>query len=209
MTDRRGQQLSTTAPQSRWFDLSEFGTVVHERVQALQEGVRKNRAAEVAALARLRRAVGKPAGSVNDVLQYTLADEFAGRDAGDEATAEEKAAHISLTLYALHQQSQGERMHQRGWGMGRAVRRLHPEEPGAVPSPVLRRFQTLGTSDSLDELAHHARGMVQLLRAKQIPLDYALLADELVGWQRPGRASVVRLRWGREFYRTPASDDSR
>lgn len=208
MTHGKGQPLTATTPKPRWVDLTQVGNVVHQRLQALQEGVRANRAADVAALARLRRGVGKPAGSVNEILQYTLSDKFVGSSPGDDATAAEVAAHISLTLYATHQQSQGERMHQRGWGMGRSVRKLHPEEPGAAPNPVLRRFQALGTSDSLDELVHHARGMVQLLRAKQIPLDYALLADELVAWQQPGGASVIRLRWGREFYRTPAPDES-
>ena len=208
MTAREGPQLSTTAPKIRWAELRPVGTVVHDRIQTLQEGIRANHSAAVAALARLRRGLGKPAGSVNDILQYTLADEFVGNETGNEPTAAETAAHIALTLYALHQQSQGERMHQRGWGLGRAVRRLHPDEPGMPPNPVLRRFQALGTSDSLDELVHHARGMVQLLRAQQVPLDYGLLADQLVTWQHPRGATAVRLRWGREFYRAPAPDDS-
>ncbi|WP_229371756.1 type I-E CRISPR-associated protein Cse2/CasB [Umezawaea beigongshangensis] len=190
-------------------DLHTVGTVVHDRIQLLQRGVLDNRAAGVAALARLRRGVGKTPGTVNDILQYTLADEFVDRCAADEPTHAERAAHISLTLYALHQQSKDKPMHQRGWGVGRAVRRLHPEEPGTTPGPVLRRFQALGTSADLDELVHHARGVVQLLRGKEIPLDYALFADDLVRWQRPGGASAVRLRWGREFYRTrPAATDS-
>lgn len=204
MTDRKGHRLPTTTP-PRWAELREVGTVVHDRIRALQEGARANRSADVAALARLRRGVGKPAGSVNDILQYTLAPEFVGHAAGDDPTAAEKAAHISLTLYALHQQSQGNRMHQRGWGMGRAVRALHPGEPGdpGKPlSPVLRRFQALGTSEGLEELVHHARGIVQLLRSNAVSLDYGLLADELVTWQRPGGATIVRLRWGRDFYRT-------
>jgi CRISPR system Cascade subunit CasB len=48
--------------------------------------------------------------------------------------------------------------------------------------------------------------MVQLLRAQQVPLDYGLLADQLVRWQQPGGAATIRLQWGREFYRTPAAD---
>ena len=54
---------------------------------------------------------------------------------------------------------------------------------------------------------HHLRGVVQLLRGQSIPLDYALLADELALWQRRGGASIVRLRWGRAFYRAPATVD--
>ena len=199
--------LPETAEKDRWVELQSVGVVVHDRIQNLQEGIRTNRSAAVDTLARLRRGLGKPAGSVNDIVQYTMVDEFVGHDAKDEPTVAENAAHIALTLYALHQQFQGQRMHQRAWGLGRAVRRLHPDELGIRPDPVLRRFEALGTSSSLDELVHHAQGLVQLLRAKQIPLDYGLLADQIVAWQRPGGASAVRLRWGREFFRTPSLND--
>jgi CRISPR system Cascade subunit CasB len=193
----------------RWTDLTVVGTIVDQRIRRLQSGVLANRSDGVAALARLRRAVGKPPGEIGDVLEYTLADEFAPHRSDvdyDKPTAAETAAHICMTLYATHQQSRTQRMHQRGHGFGRAVRALHPDEPKSPPAPVLRRFHALGTADSLDELVHHARGMIQLLRAQQFPLDYALLADQLVRWQKPGGAAAVRLLWGREFYRTQPSD---
>lgn len=209
MTVAKGPNVSTAqAAQPKWRDLHTVGAIVHQRIQGLQEGVLADRSAAVAALARLRRGAGKPAGRLHDILQYTLADEFAHPGSGDAATAEEIAAHMCLTLYAVHQQSQRKPMHQRGYGLGRAVRRLHPEEPTATPTPVLRRFQTLGTAQSMDELTHHLRGMVQLLRSSDVPLDYGVLADELVTWQRLGGASIVRLRWGREFYRTPHPGDT-
>ncbi|MFC6094386.1 type I-E CRISPR-associated protein Cse2/CasB [Saccharothrix lopnurensis] len=200
-------QQSVPAADSRWASLTPVGTEVHARVQPLQEGVLANRSAAVAGLARLRRGVGKPAGSVNEILQYTVSEKFAGPGAGDGPTPAETAAHVALTLYAVHQQSQRKRMHQRGWGLGRSVRMLHPQEFDANVPPVLRRFQSLGTAQSIDELVHHLRGTVQLLRGQATPLDYALLADELVLWHRPGGASIVRLRWGRAFYRTPNPDE--
>lgn len=200
---------SATAKITSHPPLGQVGTVVDVRIQKWQYGLLHGnpqlRAHSMAVLARLRRGVGKPAGSVADILSFTLADELAGRDAPDEATEKEIAAHIALTLYSVHQQSQDKPMHQRGQGLGRAIRRLNPEEPGSPPTPVVRRFQALITSDSLDELVHHARGMVQLLRAgkpKGFPLDYGLLADQLLRWQRPGEPSKVRLIWAREFYRT-------
>ncbi|RKT54137.1 type I-E CRISPR-associated protein Cse2/CasB [Saccharothrix australiensis] len=192
----------------RWATLTPVGVEVHALIQPLQEGVLADRAAAVAALARLRRGVGKPAGSVQEILQYTVSDAFAGPDAGDEPTPAETAAHVALTLYSLHQQSRNNRMHQRGFGLGRSLRMLHPTEFDTTIPPVLRRFQTLGSSQSLEELVHHLRGAVQLLRPAEIPLDYAALADDLLWWQRRGGASRVRLRWGREFFRTPRPADS-
>jgi CRISPR system Cascade subunit CasB len=191
-------------------DLGATGTVVHTRIGIIQTRALKNQPSGVAALARLRRGVGKPPGAVQDILEYTLATEFADRTAGDDATVKEIAAHISMTLYALHQQSQHQPMHRRGWGLGRAVRQLNGPDVDGPPSAVRRRFNALGTADSLDELVHHGRGMVQLLRTKAIPLDYALLADQLVRRQTPDGPAKVRLVWGRDFYRTttPAPDQS-
>ncbi|GAA2689087.1 MULTISPECIES: type I-E CRISPR-associated protein Cse2/CasB [Actinosynnema] len=197
------EQRPVPPEDERWAPLTPVGAEVDARIKPLQEGALANRSAAVAGLARLRRGAGKPAGSVNEILQHTVSEKFAGPGAGDLATPGEVAAHVALTLYAVHQQSQRKRMHRRGWGLGHSVRMLHPQEFEANPPPVLRRFQALGTSQSTDELVHHLRGVVQLLRGQTIPLDYALLADELVLWQRPGGASTLRLRWGRAFYRTP------
>jgi CRISPR system Cascade subunit CasB len=185
--------------------------VVVARIRGLQHGVLANRSDSVAALARLRRAVGKPPGSVPEVLQYTLAPEFAGPNAPDSPTPAEIAAHLSLTLYAVHQQAQAQRMHREGrqFGLGRSARRLIPgKEIPENPPPEVRRFQTLGTSSSLDELAHHARGLVQQLRAKGIPLDYGQLAQDLLRWQQPGGPERVRLVWGRDFFVRPPLDQA-
>jgi CRISPR system Cascade subunit CasB len=142
---------------------------------------------------------------VPDIFPFTLASELAGPNAPDEPTREEKAAHIALTLYALHQQSRTKPMHQRGQGIGRALRRLvGPGEPTIPPDPVTRRFQVLVSTENLDELSYHARGVVQLLRGAQanaISLDYGQLADELVQWQTLGGAAQVRRKWARDFYR--------
>lgn len=153
--------------------------------------------AAVAALARLRRGAGKRPGEVLDVLEYTVSDTFFthGETA---ATHQENAAHLAVTLYALHQQSRAERMYRRGADLGTALRLLNS---GPVPDPILRRFRMLGTADSFDELSHHLRGVVQLLRAGSRPLDYGLLADQLVAWQ-DGRRSRVQLAWARGFHRT-------
>ncbi len=198
-------------PSVRWAALDVTGTVVHQRLTQLQEGVLRDQSASVAALARLRRGVGKPPVQWLTFWRTRCTPDLAEPGAGDEPTARETAAHISMTLYAVHQQSQrGRRMYERGYGLGGSVRQLHGAskvgEPGSPPDPILRRFQTLGTADSLDELVHHLRGMVQLLRGEQIPLDYALLADQVVRWQRPGGPERVRLVWGRGFYRRTPID---
>ncbi|HEY0805097.1 MAG TPA: type I-E CRISPR-associated protein Cse2/CasB [Pseudonocardiaceae bacterium] len=198
---------TTTPRHQRWTDLGVVGTIVDSKIGPIQARALKNQPSGVAALARLRRGVGKPPGTVQDILEYTFTPEFAEGALTDDPTVRETAAHVSMTLYAMHQQSQRQPMHRRGYGLGRSVRQLNGPDVDGPPSAVRRRFIALGTADDLDELVHHARGMVQLLRAHAIPLDYALLADQLVRWQYPpdGPAKVRRI-WGRDFYRTTTSD---
>ncbi len=156
--------------------------------------------AAVAALARLRRGVGRQPGEVLELLEYTVSEQlWPGPD--DEPGPEERAVHVAMTLFAVHQQSRGERMHRRGRGLGVALRSLHPGDQKSLPDPLARRFRMLGTADSFPELTHHLRGVVQILRVGGEPLDYGLLADQLVTWQRHGRSSV-QLVWGRQFHRT-------
>ena len=70
-------------------------------------------------------------------------------------------------------------MHKEGESLGRAIRKLL--DPGEAPedSSVLRRFNALATANGMPERVHYLRGIVQLLRAKGIPLDYAQLAVDL------------------------------
>ncbi len=88
-------------------------------------------------------------------------------------------------------------MHRRGRDLGGAVRRLMP--PGDIDEPLRRRFVQAGSA------VHHAtrldwlRGIVQLLRAEDIPLDYGLLADQLHEARTWPGAERVRRAWGRGF----------
>lgn len=181
-------------------DLGVAGTFVEKMVADLQRRLLSESyrdPAVVSALARLRRGAGKRPGEVLDVLEFTVSETFFV-GAQSAATHHENAAHLAVTLYALHQQSRGERMHRRGADLGSALRLLNSGPP---PDPIVRRFRMLGTADSLDELSHHLRGVVQLLRTAGQPLDYARLADQLVAWQ-DGHRSRVQLAWARGFHRT-------
>ncbi len=178
--------------------IPDIAAIVGVRISKLQRGYLGDRSDAVATLARLRRGVGKPAGSVLDIVEYTHAEEFVRGWDDDTPSYAENAAHVAMTLYAVHQQSQRNAMHAPGRRFGTAVRRLAPD--ARPDGPVARRFAALGTADSFTELSHHLRGLVQLMRTARIPLDYGQLARDLWLWQLPGRASRVRLRWGRDFH---------
>lgn len=65
---------------------------------------------------------------------------------------------------------------------------------------VERRFSQAATALDMSEFSHHLRGLVQLLGAQGIPLDWARLAGQVFAYQNPERVGQVRLRWGEEFY---------
>lgn len=186
----------------------ELATFVSSRVEPLQaEYLRDNRTGRAdSRLARLRRAVTTAPGEDPAVWELTLDGvPFASRT--DEPSPSERAVHTALTLYAVHQQSQRVRVHQRGWSLGRAVRALvasrdalgDAEREGAVR----RRFDALISATSYDEIAYQLRGLVQQFRSADppIPLDYGRLAEDLDALQSRQRAPGVLLRWGRDYHR--------
>ena len=159
-----------------------------------------------AELAQLRRGVGRRPGERPDLWGYfleELPEELWGRD---EPSAAEWAIYTALTLFALHQQGVNradELMDQQGKSLGGAVRQLaerSAEEQDWTKSSVLRRFNALATADSMPEVSHYLRGMIQLLRREKIPLDYPQLAVDLYQYQFIDSMANVRLRWGQDLY---------
>lgn len=191
--------------------LKTVGRVVDRRIAVLQTRLLDrsgaNRSGAVAALARLRRGLGKPPGAVLDVIEHIVSEEFEVPGHPHATERHERAANLAITLYAGHQQSQNEPMHRRGRGLGTALRALHKGGPSDLPAPLVHRFRLLGTADSFSELSYHLRGAVQLLRAGKEAVDYGVLADQLVDWQRFG-PDQIQLTWGREFYRSPRSESA-
>jgi CRISPR type I-E-associated protein CasB/Cse2 len=181
--------------------------VVGRKIAGLQQGYRANQSAQVAALARLRRGLGKQPGELLDILEFTTAPELVGDWRSDDPNHAEIAAHHCLTLFAMHQQSQSQPMHHSGQRLGKALRKLIGRDELKPENPVVRRFAMLGTADTLDEVVHHLRGLVQLLRANAIPLDYGLLARDLLAWQYPNGPARVRMGWGRDFYTFTAAEN--
>lgn len=155
-----------------------------------------------ALLAQLRRGVGRMPGELPQlwgILLDNLSEDMTGKNG--KPSKEEWAIYTALTLFALHQQGHDlpqKPMHQPGAKFGAAIAQL-------VESPddeerILRRFNMIATSGSVEELSNHLRGAVQLLRSKDIPLDYAQLAEDLLSYQYIRMQNHVRLKWGQDFY---------
>ena len=170
------------------------------RLQALPDNQRR------AELAKLRRGIGHAPGDLPELwgsFLLEMPESFQGRSA---PSAAEWAVYLALTLYAVHQQGNDRPMNCPGNTLGRAVRQLAERNSAGqdwTEASVLRRFNALATADSMPEVSHHLRGMIQLLRREGIPLDYPQLAEDLYQYQFVDGAPNVRLRWGRDLYASP------
>lgn len=148
------------------------------RLQVLPEPQRR------AELAELRRGVGRQPGDLPALWGALLADMPEQLQGSNGPSKAEWAVYTALTLFALHQQGEaGVSMNQPGRTLGGAVRQLAKKTAAGqdwTESSVLRRFNALATADSMPEVSHHLRGMIQLLRREGIPLDYPQLAEDCI-----------------------------
>lgn len=179
---------------------------VRARTIGLQKRLEAGDSSARAALARLRRAAGAGVEERPEAWAEVYA-EFPTELAGDdEVGVYENAAHVALTLFALHQQSQAQSMQATGPAarFGSAVRRLAtPDDAQEHDQAILRRFRALVTADEFPEIVYHLRGIVLLLKAGSIPLDYGRLAADLASLQTVDGSTRVKLRWARDLYTAP------
>ena len=153
-------------------------------------------------LANLRHGIGKRPGELPQLWELLFRDfpeELMSRDGNP--TWEEWAVFGALTLYAMHRQGSEQNMHINGKRLGIAIGSLAAGNEDRLKA-IQRRFNACATAKEMPECLHHLRGLVQLLRSEEIPLDYAELAGDLYEFQTPEGAAKVRLRWGQDFYRT-------
>ena len=161
-----------------------------------------------AALAELRRGVGKKPGDIPQLWGYFLQDMPEELFGTNEPSKAEWAIYTTLTLFALHQQGKDPKtdcMYKEGYSFGTAVNRLVHDEDER--ERVARRFYAVATASSMEELSHHMRGIIQLLRGEGIPIDYPMLAADLYRYQFNSLVSNVRLKWGQDFYRITITEE--
>ena len=174
---------------------------VHRKITYLSEP--SHAAYNKAMLAKLRRGVGKNPSELPELWAITLEglpEELLSTDG--EPTSSEWAIHTVLTLYALHQQgkeTQTQNMHKSSVTLGSAIRSLIHNSNDEVR--IKRRFDSVITAEDLAEVSQHLRGLIQLMKANDIGLDYGKFAEDLFWYQFDSTRDSVRLRWGQDFYR--------
>ncbi|MCB5279505.1 MAG: type I-E CRISPR-associated protein Cse2/CasB [Candidatus Methanomethylophilaceae archaeon] len=169
-------------------------------------------------LARLRRGVGKDPVDTPDIWEITFGGipESLSKYKSDIGTTKaELAIHVALTLYSLHQQGNdfsvnGKNEKNNKNSFASASRKLiFPD--GKNENAIKRRFDSLITALDLTEFSYHARGLVQMMRTadKPIQVNYPQLAKDLYFFQIPEGRRRVLLNWGRDFYRIESNIDNK
>lgn len=165
-------------------------------------------------LARLRNSIGKPGHNSHEVwplLFENLPEYFLGYTG--ELSHEERAILTSLQLYALHQQGLSSNvlidldLHPYS-NIGTSFKEMRLEEKNRLSTD--RRFNTLISSATFQELTHHLRQMVSLYRSRTKEagkINYSQLAEDLY-WYSRGYGDSVRLKWAREYYRSYKKGDT-
>jgi CRISPR system Cascade subunit CasB len=115
------------------------------------------------------------------------------------ASAAEQAIHLSLTLFALHQQGKTQSVSHSGVPFGKAVRKLVAPDKSNEQT-IKRRFDAALTAKDLVEFSQHARGLVQLMKANDVFMDYPVFAENLYWYQDLNWKNQVMFKWGTDFW---------
>jgi CRISPR system Cascade subunit CasB len=141
-----------------------------------------------AALAKLRRGLGKPPGTALETL--AVVQPWLPQDVGPWA---ENACYLVASLFADHPQAGG------AGNLGAAFALLTKKRDS---ESLEKRFLALLNADEAD-LPRHLRHAVSLLRSEGVAVDWACLIDDVQQWGHPQR--FVQRRWARDFW---ASDNA-
>ena len=141
-----------------------------------------------AALARLRRGLGKAPASVYEV--YPIVQPWLPVDL---PRWDQEAAYLIASLFAAHPYTGG-----RG-SLGRAFTELAQARKARRrdSDSLEKRFVALLNSHR-DDLPEHLRHAVSLLAAEPVALDWRQLLDDVRHWSHPDR--FVQRRWARDYW---------
>lgn len=162
----------------------------------------EQRESDRAALARLRRGLGKSLGesAERDLWVFNALGSDVLR------SFEEDAATLVASLFALWHQGDRPLPDQLPKNLGASFAHLHDlthSESGLAPSErvesVERRFTILLNSDPQD-LPDRLRHAVSLLRAQDVPVDWGQLLRDILNWKRLDRR--VQRDWARAYWAT-------
>jgi CRISPR system Cascade subunit CasB len=168
---------------------SEIREFMRDRIGELNDDTPHSRAS----LAKLRRGIGRSL----DESPELFGEVFPGFPLPGNAYAE-NAVFIALSLYAFHKQGQDSSMNIEKMSIGKAMRGLVRGEDNE--EAINSRFDRILTSNNIEELAVHLRGVIGLLKREGVGFDYSFFASDLYYFQQEDKRRKVIGDWGRDYY---------
>jgi CRISPR system Cascade subunit CasB len=151
-----------------------------------------------AALAALRRGLGKPPGTAPETFPHVVPNL-----PPDPSPRLERAYYLVASLFALHpvhwERPAGDRtVTDLGASFGLLAQR------SSNSAGVERRFLHLLLAHE-EELPGHLRHIIGLFKAHEVPVDWVRLLRDLPRWDHEDR--TVQRRWARSYYESVASGE--
>jgi CRISPR system Cascade subunit CasB len=150
-----------------------------------------------AALAALRRGLGRPPGTVADVQPHVA------RFLPDRPSPADDAYYLVASLFALHPQGSWRRTpEQRGFsnlGASFALLAASDRARGGSGESVGKRVVALLNAHA-EDLPEHLRHAVSLLKAHDVKLEWRQLLRDLRDWEHESRR--VQRNWSRAYWGT-------
>lgn len=182
--------------------------VYRETVRILRklDNTRENPSTK-AIFANIRNSINKDSSVNMDALAFVfqnIPEEFLGYN--KNLNDYEKAILTAVQMYALHQQAKIESVlkldyeeGEKRQNLGDALKTIRDREDDI--KAIDRRFNAMITSSNFEELSHHLRQMIKLLKAKSdAKVDYASLADDLY-WFLKNQREGLKIKWSRSYYK--------
>lgn len=154
-------------------------------------------------LANIRNSINRPLTESIDLLPLLfryLPEDFLSSDG--KLSQEEKAIVTTIQLYALHQQAESDSVllsddAEKWKNFGYSLSFLRKGEDSLAAD---RRFNTMITSSTFEELSHHMRQMIKLLKSKtDAKVNYPKLSGDLYKFLA-GYGEEVKFSWASRYY---------
>ncbi len=166
----------------------------HRFVQHLRRLVERE---DRAALAALRRGLGKAPGTVAEMYPHVVP--YLPPDA---SRRDEEPFYLIAALFAWHQGIwSGDGETNKPTHLGASFARMRTE---TTSDSVEKRFVALLNCDR-EDLPEHLRQAVGLLKSKDVPIDWLQLLRDIRYWETDRR--TVQRKWSRAFWSTAARDE--
>ena len=192
---------------------NDLAAYIYHTVGKLQDGYKDNSSWAKERLATLRHVANRSIGDSPETWDVLYDESFPESliGMGQNPTRGEQAAFLTLTLYAVHQQSKRHGVHvktekgSRPRTLGTAVREFATATGTELfDSSLYRRFTAMVQSQTIEGVAHHLRSLIKLFRTQDsITLDYGALAKDLYYFQDPGRRKAVKDKVGTQHLQCP------